>query len=66
MKDKGYSGSSQNACVNDRGKIHGGKGGPKSTTDGRDLGPHATNSLGKFTNKMLSPNAQAAAQAPSK
>lgn len=45
-----------NEKVNAKGKIHGG-GKPKDTTDGKDLGPHATNSMGKFKNKPLSPNA---------
>ncbi len=47
-----------NANVNAQGKIHGG-GSPKPTNDGKDLGPDATNSMGKFKNKPLSPNANA-------
>lgn len=35
-------------------------GSPKSTTGGKDIGPHATNSMEKFTNRPVSPNANAA------
>lgn len=53
-----------NGYVNDRGKIHGGKGGPKATNMGKDLGPHATNVIGgtKATTKPLSPNANSASR----
>lgn len=46
--------------VNSKGKILGG-GKPKDTTLGKDIGPHATNSMGKFINKPYSPNADSMA-----
>lgn len=33
----------------------------KSTTGGKDTGPHATNSMEKFTNRPVSPNANSRA-----
>lgn len=37
-------------------------GSPKSTTDGKDTGPNATNSMGKFTNTPVSPTANKASR----
>jgi len=45
--------------VNDPGKDMTAKGGPRDTSGGMDLGKNATNSRGKWSNKMLSPNADA-------
>ena len=51
----GYTGC--NSKVNGNAGNMGGT--PKSTTDGRDTGPNATNSGPKFQNTPLSPNANA-------
>ena len=60
-EDSGEYGHSCNACVNGpMGKVLGDKGATKSTTGGKDIGPNATNSMGKFSNTMLSPNSEAA------
>jgi len=59
---KDYGGSC-NGRVNYKAPYPGGisKSGPKDTSGGADLGPNATNAVGpKFSNKMLSPNSEAA------
>ncbi len=50
-----------NEYVNYRGKggSYGMKGGPKSTDLGKSTSRDATNSMGKFSNTELSPNANA-------
>lgn len=51
---------SANATVNQACDYPHKAGGPKKTDMGKDLGRSATNSLGKFKNKPVSPNANAA------
>jgi hypothetical protein len=46
-----------NEYVNYKGKDITAKDGPKDTSGGKDLGPSATNSMEKFSNKELSPSA---------
>ena len=51
---------SANATVNHACDYPHASGGPRKTDGGKDLGRSATNSMGKFKNKPVSPNANAA------
>ena len=59
MKDLGLTTANQNRAWNTRANLKGaGTGAPKSTSDGKDLGPNATNSGAKAQTTPLSPSAK--------